>query len=112
MAYLEEIVKPCQLCGSPAKVHLYNQHNMHVGWYCRRCGNRKLKQLQYQESKAGDAGLIAVELMMFTSVNGVNPGRLEVSRARPGPPSSSEVTQRAIRNGLRAAISSAGPLWL
>lgn len=41
--HLRELAK-C-FCGKPTGVELFNSSNASLGKYCRRCGERRLKQL-------------------------------------------------------------------
>jgi len=51
MAYLELLEKQCDSCGKKASVELVNHRNVTFGFYCRECGDRKLKQMEAAEDK-------------------------------------------------------------
>jgi len=52
MAYLKYIPKhKCLACGQPALVELFNHSNTSIGYYCRSCGKRELRQMKESEGQ-------------------------------------------------------------
>lgn len=50
MAYLKEIPRDTCRCGKKAKVILVNKYNAEMGRYCKKCGNKELKEVGKRES--------------------------------------------------------------
>ena len=50
--HLRELA-PCS-CGRPATVELFNSFNASLGRHCKRCGERRLKELQKKASAEGE----------------------------------------------------------
>jgi hypothetical protein len=44
-AYVKELTRPLCCCGKLATVGVYNKYNALVGYFCRRCGGKKVKEL-------------------------------------------------------------------
>lgn len=54
MAYLKELPDCYAGCGRQAAVELLNVRDASMGLFCRRCGHRKLKELQHREAAERD----------------------------------------------------------
>jgi len=49
-AYSRPLPKPkCDACKRSAQVEVFNRVNLSVGYYCRRCGARKVKDLNHRQ---------------------------------------------------------------
>lgn len=53
MAHLRSIEQACLTCGGRATVQLFNNRNGDLGVYCKRDGDKALKELQAREDAAG-----------------------------------------------------------
>ena len=50
MAYLIGVMTfSCYICRARATVELRNRYNSSLGYYCRKHGERELKEIQYRE---------------------------------------------------------------
>lgn len=55
MAYLRDVAKVCLTCGKPATVELLSVWNTSHGFFCKTCGQDRLKTLLADEKKADRA---------------------------------------------------------
>lgn len=53
MAYRLSIKKSCANCGGVAVVEVFNNKNASYGFYCDRCGTRRVKEIEEVENAAG-----------------------------------------------------------
>lgn len=49
MAYKQSIKKSCANCGGVASVEVFNSKNASHGYYCARCGERRVKEIEKVE---------------------------------------------------------------
>lgn len=55
MAHLRSITRKCLTCQKPATVALYSTGNVHMGDYCKACGQRAEKRLNATEAADREA---------------------------------------------------------
>lgn len=52
MAYRVSIKKQCANCGGLAVVEVFNNVNASHGFYCDRCGTRRIREIEKVENEA------------------------------------------------------------